>query len=205
MELSQSRIESRRLLYSASLENPDSARSEPALESQEKFRAQLTEDLRKLEATWATERERAIARLGQAFCDVAVQAWLLSEITGERIPVPAERWSTKEGAAALRSGGYTLITAMSIIKGTVVVLAADLDRWLASGAASQMPSAPWVRGPKSHKRDPTVDRMVQDYAGRQAALEEELEKTLKEMYGVSRTTAREARKIALLKLRQTPT
>lgn len=70
----------------------------------------------------------------------------------------------------------------------------------ATRASSQMPPIPKKRGPKAFKRDPTVDRMVKDYAGRASALNDEREKTLAATYGVSRTTAREARKVALSKL-----
>jgi hypothetical protein len=113
------------------------------MEARNQLRVRLEEDLRnnlwKDQATWATERERAIARLGQALCDAAFPAWLLMETTGERTPIPAPRWSTKEGMAAFQSGRYTLITAFDITKGTVVVLAADLDRWLASEGVPAIP------------------------------------------------------------------
>jgi hypothetical protein len=188
---------------------PTDARAIAQMEAREQLRARLQEKLRKDQAIWAMERERAIARLGQAFCDAVVPTWLLMETTGENKLIPAARWSTKEGVAAFQSGNYTLITAVGIITGTVVVLAADLDRWLASKGASratsQIPPIPKRRGPKAYKRDPTVERMVEDYAGRASALEKEFEKTLSEKYGVSRTTAREAKEIALSKLRQTPT
>jgi hypothetical protein len=192
---------------------PIDAKVTAEMEARNQLRARLEEDLRnnlwKDQATWATERERAIARLGQALCDAAFSAWLLMETTGERTPIPAPRWSTREGMAAFQSGSYTLITAVSIIKGTVVVLAADLDRWLAAKdaprAPSQTPPIPKRRGPRSYRRDPTVDRMVEDYAGQASALDDELEKSLSEKYGVSRTTARDAKTIALSKLRQTPT
>ena len=191
---------------------PLDAEAVAQMEARNQLRAQLQEDLRKDQAIWAMEREQAIGRLGQAFCDAAVQTWLLMEITGDRIEIPAARWSTKEAVAAFQSGSYTLITAVSILKGTVVVLAADLDRWLASkkgasqvSSSSQIPAIPKKRGPKAFKRDPTVDRMVKDYAGRASDLDDEGEKTLAATYGVSRTTVREATKIALSKLRQTPT
>jgi hypothetical protein len=180
------------------------------MEARDQLRAQLEKELRKDKAIWAMERERAIVRLGQAFCDAAVPTWLLMEITGERTPIPAERWSTREAVAAFQSGSYTLITAVSILKGIVVVLASDLDRWLASKGTSQVsspiPAIPKKRGPKAYQRDPTVDRMVKDYAGRASDLKAVWpEKTLAATYGVSRYTAHAAREIALSKLLQTPT
>jgi hypothetical protein len=188
---------------------PPDAEAVAKMVARNQLRAQLEEDLWKDRAAWAMEREQAIVRLGQAFCDAAVQTWLLMETTGERTPIPAERWSTREAVAAFQSGSYVLITPVSILKGTVVVLAADLDGWLASKGASpaspQIPPIPKKRGPKAFKRDPTVDRMVKDYAGRAPTLDDEREKTLAATYGVSRTTAREAKRIALSKLRQIPT
>ncbi len=177
-------------------------------EAREQLRARLQGELLRDQATWATERVQAIAQLGQAFCDAVIPARLLMETTGETMLIPAARWSTKEAAAAFQSGNYTLITPVGIIKGTVVVLSPDIDRWLASKSARaspQVPPIPKQRGPKASKRGPTVERMVKDYVNRASALDNELEKTLSANYGVSRTTVREARKLALLKLRQIPT
>jgi hypothetical protein len=109
--------------------------------ARDQLRARLEDDLREDLATLATVRERAIARLGQAFCDAVVQAWLLTETTGEKTPIPPTRWSTREAVAAFQSGSYTLITAVSILSGTVVVLAADLDRSLASDGTPKQPKA----------------------------------------------------------------
>lgn len=131
---------------------PIDAKAAAQMEARERLRVRLQEDLRKNRATWAAERERAIARLGQAFCDAAVPTWLLMETTGERIPLPASRWSTKEGVAAFQSGSYTLITAAGIIKGTVVVLVADLDRWLASEGASWISSRAAADAPEQDDR-----------------------------------------------------
>jgi hypothetical protein len=107
--------------------------------ARDQLRARLEDDLREDLATLATVREHAIARLGQAFCDAVVQAWLLTETTGERIQIPPTRWSTKDGVAAFQSGSYQLVT--GITKGTVVVLAADLDGWLASEGTPKQPKA----------------------------------------------------------------
>jgi hypothetical protein len=143
-------------------------------EGRSQSRACLLE-LRKDQATLAERHAQVVVQLGQALCDAELPAWMLSESTGERIPIPAVRWSTKEGAAALRSGIYTLIKLLQVETsaarparemgryqrawldameragvpmlphhaitstntGTVVIMAADLDRWIASKSAAR--------------------------------------------------------------------
>jgi len=76
--------------------------------------------------------------LGQALCDGAVRAWLLGR-TGRPISIPPPRWSTREGAKALVTGHLTLLTQYGPVRGIVVVLAEQFERWLA--AAKDLPAA----------------------------------------------------------------
>jgi hypothetical protein len=69
------------------------------------------------------------------------------------------------------------------------------------------PSAPKKTGPKPIKFQAVTQKMVADYTGNAAALENEKQETLKAQYGVSADTVRKSREAALLQLnsdKQTP-
>jgi hypothetical protein len=137
--------------------------------------------------------------------------------SGYRMPAPglASYFSSESGGTTMETGWLDM-SAIGLYKdlhqARVIIVIKDVEAALGfrlapmeQPATSQTPRSPKRRGPKAYKRDPTVDQMVEGYAGRASALDNELEKTLAAKYGVSRTTAREAKTIALSKLRQIPT
>lgn len=129
-------------------------------EDWKKSRMRLTE-LQTERAKLVIEIERWTARLAQPLCDAAMEALLLWDRTGDEIPIPAPRWRTANGAAALRTGRLALDTAEAMsqflrnpasyserfallrerfallqmlpaeLKGVVVLRKVDFDRWMA--------------------------------------------------------------------------